>query len=299
MKRFSVVLFWGVLLALARQGMELAQYRVSCDGVEIPFTFNRNEIEMRWKINGSPEYDFWFDTGADRTTIDLGFARELGLKLGAKHDVNQRGAGFAYVIHLPLLQANGFEIRNVDADAMDLKSLSFTGVNGVVGRKGIMDHRPVQIDYPKHVVRFCSKFPSDRNENLRGAANAVTMPLGADLITKSVFVNGVQIKASFDTGFDGGFYATARLASKLGLQSIRSGAITLSGATGVNGITRTVTKSIGEVTVGTIHVSNPPVTYPISDSGNPEWDIHIGNGFLKDYVVTFDFEHKVVVLSRP
>lgn len=55
------------------------------------------------------------------------------------------------------------------------------------------------------------------------------------------------------------------------------------------------------VMVGTMPVNNPTVVFFGKGMGMDmeRWDLRIGNNFLKDFVVTLDFQHGQIMLAVP
>jgi hypothetical protein len=70
---------------------------------------------------------------------------------------------------------------------------------------------------------------------------------------------------------------------------------------GYNGVSQNRQGKVNNVTVGAISVDAPAVIFFGKGTGRDKkpWGINIGNGFLKDFVLTVDYRNKLVTLERP
>ncbi len=272
--------------------------------VEIPFDFYRNEIVLQVKVNGKGPFNMMLDTGTDPSAIDLNTARDIGLKLhplgkpatGGGADVN-----LTYYTKLPLFEVAGFSVKNVETLAIDLSKVSERlgkPLHGVLGHS-VLNGRIVQIDYPNRVVRFYTKplFSKAANTAKR---SVLSFRYDDNVLLDDVFVNGKKVVGNLDTGSSGTFNLTPAAVGYLGLEEEFNQA-PVSADVGYNGVSQNRQGKVNNVMVGAISVDAPAVIFFGKGTGRDKkpWGINIGNGFLKDFVLTVDYRNKLVTLDWP
>jgi len=272
--------------------------------VEVPFDFYKNEIILQVKVNGKGPFNMMLDTGTDPSAVDLTTARDIGLKL---HPRGKPGTGggtdvnLTYYTQLPLVEVNGFTVKDVETLALDLSKVSERlgkPLHGVLGHS-VLNGRIVQIDYPHRVVRFYSQplFSKAANTSKR---SVLSFRYADNVLLDDVFVNGKKMVGNLDTGSSGTFNLTPAAVSYLGLEEEFDQA-PVSTDVGYNGVSQNRKGKVNNVTVGGISVDAPAVIFFGKGTGRDKkpWGINIGNGFLKDFVLTLDYRNKLVVLERP
>ena len=272
--------------------------------VEVPFDFYKNEIILQVKVNGKGPYNMMLDTGTDPSAIDLATAREIGLKV---HTLGKPGTGggtdvnLTYYTEMPLVEVSGFTVKNVETLALDLSKVSERlgkPLHGVLGHS-VLNGRVVQIDYPNHVVRFYSQplFSKAANTPKRCV---LAFRYSDNVLLDDVSVNGKKVVGNLDTGSSGTFNLTPAAVSYLGLDEEFNQA-PVSTDVGYNGVSQNRQGKVNNVTVGGISVDAPAVIFFGKGTGRDKkpWGINIGNGFLKDFVLTIDYRNKLVVLEGP
>ena len=295
-----------VCLPLRAPAQAPPQYQI----IEVPFQFVQNQIILSVKVNDQGPFNMALDTGTDPSAIDLPTARKIGLKLA---DQGQRGEGggagvnVGYETRLPIVAIDGLVARNVAAGAIDMSHLNGRlgmPLHGVLGHS-FLNHRIVQIDYPKHVVRFYPTSPYAGVDFQRNAAKYAKLSFhyDDDVLIDEVYVNGHKVTANFDTGGGGNsiFKFTPKAVASLGLEGRFQDAHN-SPSAGYNGPYKSREGKLeAAVAVGTITVQSPLVEFFPKGTGhdNKRWSVNIGNAFLKDYVVTIDYPGKVIVIERP
>jgi predicted aspartyl protease len=272
--------------------------------VEVPFDFYKNEIILQVKVNGKGPFNMMLDTGTDPSAVDLTTARDIGLKLkplgkpgsGGGTDVN-----LTYYTELPLVEASGFTVKDVETLALDLSKVSARlgkPLHGVLGHS-VLNGRIVQIDYPNRVVRFYSQplFTKAANTAKR---SVLSFRYADNVLLDDVLVNGKKMVGNLDTGSSGGFNLTPAAVGYLGLEEEFNQA-PVSTDVGYNGVSQNRQGKVSNVTVGGISVDAPAVIFFGKGTGRDKkpWGINIGNAFLKDFVLTIDYRNKLVLLERP
>lgn len=276
--------------------------------IEVPFDFYRNSVIVQAKINGKGPYDLLLDTGANPSAVDLSLARSIGLELaseGAKPTGGGAESNLSYETELQTLELGGLDAKKVAALAVDLSKTSQAlgrPIQGVLGYS-LLKGRIVQFDYPKRVVRFCLRSPFDRSarsEKNGPSLTTLSFHCEGEILLDGVKVNGAQVLANLDTGSNNSFQLTPDAVDKLALEALASQA-SVSKSVGINGVTVNRKGTVASISVGSIKVENPPVVFYGKGTGHDEeaWGLRIGNEFLKDFVVTVDYQNGLLTLEKP
>ena len=274
--------------------------------IEVPFDFYQNEIILQVKVNEKGPFNMMLDTGTDPSAIDLATAKDLGLKLdpiGRKGSGGGTSVNLVYQTGLPRLEVGGFVARNVEAAAIDLSKISqrlAKPIHGILGHS-LLNGRVVQIDYPNRVVRFYSKsqFPKAANQLNSWKRTVVPFRYDDNVLIDGVLVNGKKVTGNLDTGSDGTFKLTPAAVSYLGLADEVSKA-EVSTSVGYNGVAENREGKLRNVTIGGISVDAPTVIFFGKGTGRDKkvWGINVGNAFLKDFVVTIDYQSRLITFER-
>lgn len=273
---------------------------------EVPFEFVRNQIVVQVRIGGKGPFNMLFDTDTDPSAIDLGTARELGLKLGAKGYPGTGGGtetNLVYPTKLPNVDLGSVTAKEVFAAAIDLTRLAAKlgrPIHGVLGYSFLKD-RIFQIDYPAAKIRFYAESPYPGIRDTPNTVNRTAVPFRYenDVLIDSVFVNGQKMRATLDTGSSGTFALTPEAITMLGLEDeARDGKAEVSA--GYNGEFESKSGFLKSVRIGRLYADSVPVSFwpPGTGHDNKKYQLTIGNGFFKDFLLTFDFRGKIVVFER-
>jgi len=151
------------------------------------------------------------------------------------------------------------------------------------------------------VVRFYSKSPFPKGPNKLNTSKRTVLAFRYkdNVLIDQVMVNGKKMTANLDTGSDGSFSLTPAAVSDLGLGDEVSKA-KVSRSVGFNGISANREGNLRNVTIGGISVDGPTVVFFGKGAGRDKkiWGINVGNAFLKDFVVTVDYEERLVTFER-
>lgn len=273
---------------------------------EVPFEYIRNQILVQVKIAGKGPFNMLFDTDTDPSAIDLATARELGLKLGSKGSQGTGGGteiNLIYPAKVPLVDLGGVTAKEIYAAAIDLTKLSTrfgNPIHGVLGYSFLRD-RIFQIDYRALKIRFYaeSPYPGIKNAADTAKRTALAFRYDNDVIIESVFVNGRKMRATLDTGGSNTFALTPEAITTLGLEAEVSNAKSQISA-GYNGQFESKTGTLKSVRIGSLAVDGAAVAFWPAGTGHDKkpFQVSIGNGFFKDYLMTFDFRSKMVVFEK-
>ena len=275
---------------------------------EIPFAFDHTSVVIQVRLNGKGPFNMVLDTGSDVATIDLATAKNLGLNL--KSTARQVTGGGSeksqvFLTQIPQVEIGDLASKNIVAVAVDLsKSSQVLGkpLHGALGY-GVLQNRIVQFDYPKRIIRFYSTSPYPKVDPTSNNRVVLSFRLGDDSpIIDDVYVNGKKIRAVIDTGGGGTYFALMPEAiSALGLEQAMSQAEPDSRGAGLNGVITSRKGKIKTLKVGSINIDSPTIIFYPKGVGkdNRKYSGAIGNVFLQDFVVTFDYPNKTVVLEGP
>ena len=274
--------------------------------LEVPFEFVANQIIVQVRIAGKGPYSMLFDTDTDPSAIDLGVAREIGLQLDARSFPASGGgteANLVRLTRLPTVELGAVMAKDVAAGAIDLKKLSAKlgrPAQGVLGYSFLKD-RIVQIDYPASKIRFYNDNPYPGIQNSANTVNKIAMPFRYDggVVIDSVFINGQKVKATLDTGSGETFALTPEGAAIVGLDDeAQDGPAEKS--VGYNGEFESKSGVLKSVRIGRLSLESAPAVFwpPKSGHDKKNYQVNIGNGFFKDYLMTFDFRGKMVVFEQ-
>lgn len=280
---------------------------VVSQGQEVPFEFFHNEIIVQVKVNGKGPFNMMLDTGTDPSAVDLATAKELGLKLSsAGGPVSGGGSGknVAYATKFSLVELGGLTAKNVAALTLDLSKISERlgkPLHGVLGHS-LLNGRVVQIDYANHVVRFYSQSPFAKAARQANTATHTVLSFryNDNVLIDDVYVNGKKVVGNLDTGSSGTFNLTPAAVTYLGLEDEFNRA-PVSTSVGYNNVSENREGKVGNVTLGAISIDAPTVIFFGKGAGRDKepWGINIGNAFLKNFVLTIDYPHKLVTLDKP
>lgn len=306
LKILRYTLGWIFLMAACGSTI-LGQTSNPATSIEIPFEFIKNEVIVQVRINGKGPFNMMLDTGTDPSAIDLNTAKELGLKLNAVGKQASGGgtsANLGYQTKFPIVDIGRLQAKNVDAAAIDLSTVSERmgkKIDGVLGQS-LLNKRIVQFDYPKAIVRFYTRSPFPKTTVQPNTATHTTLSFHYDdnVLIDDVTVNGKKITANLDTGANGNFQLAPAAVSALGLETEASkGEVKTS--VGYNGAFESRTGRVRNITIGGISLDAPAVMFFGKGTGHDKtpWGLNIGNVFLKDYVVTIDYQSKTVTFEKP
>ena len=274
--------------------------------IEVPFEFEHNQIILQVKIAGKGPFNMLLDTNTDPSAIDAATARELGLAVGAKGTPASGGGpetNTVYPARLANVEVGSLVARDVAAATIDLTKLSEKigkPIHGVLGYSFLKD-RIVQIDYPNQKVRFFSESPYPRIQFGPNTVNIIAFPFryeDGDVMIESVFINNEKMKATLDTGSSGTFSLTPDAVALLGLEE--QGHDNEDESVGYNGAFKSKVGTLKSVRMGKLAVDSAQATFWLPETGHDhkKFQVNIGNGFFKDFMMTFDFRNKTVVFER-
>lgn len=259
--------------------------------VDISFDLYKNLIIVGAMIDGKGPFDMMLDTGTDPSAIDLATARQIGLGPAAAGEEKD------YDTALPVVVLGDLRAEKVEAAATDLSGISAAlgrPLHGVLGHS-FLNGRIVQIDFPRRHVRFLPR-------PLPPTAGTVLPFHYTDnsILLDDVAVNGNRVTTLFDTGFNGTFNVMPAAIPALHLEKEFDSARPKK-SVGYSGASTNREGTIQRVEIGALSVDAPTVIFWEKGTGHDStsYGFTIGNGFLKDFVVTIDYPRGVITLQKP
>jgi predicted aspartyl protease len=270
---------------------------------EVSFELYQNGIILPALINGKDAVHLLLDTGWGPLALVSTAAARLGLHPeGAQGDTPRVEVG-SLAVGGAVKKRASFEVF----PAEELQPL--IGPHDGVLSTAFFRDLVLQIDYPSRVVRFYARSPiaappPDKPE-VRASVPMVFSPrAGALPFTDGVVLDGKPVRALFDTGGSGGFMAMKQLVERVELSIVPdSGAGITVGMLSNGQATQQKVQfaRVDRIAVGPFVVESPRVMVAPSQLEGDDWghDLNIGYGFMRHYVVTFDYPGKVITLERP
>jgi len=303
--RFSVAAVFALALLMAWPTGTKAQ--TPKPPVEVPFEFVHNQIVVQVKIAGKGPFNMLVDTDTDPSAIDEKTARELGLSIGsngAPASGSGTEANTTYPTMFPTIELGSITAKQIPAATIDMSKISARIERPIAGVLGFsfLKERIVQIDYGNLKLRFFAESPYPRIQMAPNTVNTIAMTFkreDGDVIVDSVFVNNEKMRATLDTGSSGSFSLTPEAVALLGLEGDEAEGKTET-SVGYNGQYERKNGVLKSVRMGRYSAEGVQASFfpPKTGHDNRPWQLNIGNAFLQDFVMTFDFKNKIVVFER-
>ncbi len=270
---------------------------------EVPFTLYQNAVILEATINGRNQIRLLLDTGWGPLALASTTAQRL--------DLHCKGSsGELPRVEIKSLAIGGVVKRNVTLEVFPAEELTpLIGPHDGVLATSFFKDLVLQIDYVAGVVRFYASSPipkrSPQEPGVRTSVPMVFSPrAGALPFTDSVLLDGKPVRALFDTGGSGGFMAMKQLVDRAGLEVMPdTGPKTAIGLLSNGQATQQIVQftRVGRIEIGSFVVESPRVMIAPSQLEGGDWghDLNIGYGFMRSYVVTFDYPNRLITFERP
>jgi predicted aspartyl protease len=270
---------------------------------EVSFDLYQNGIIVPALINGKDTVHLLLDTGWGPLALVSTAATRLGLHPeGAQGDYPRLEVG-SLAVGGAVKKRTSFEVF----PAEELQPL--IGPHDGVLSTAFFRDLVLQIDYPAKVVRFYARSPiAEPPPNQPDARASVPMVFspraGALPFTDGVVLDGKPVRALFDTGGSGGFMAMKQLVERVSLPILPDAGAGISVGMLSNGQAtqqKVQFARVDRIALGPFVVESPRVMVAPSQIEGSDWghDLNIGYGFMRHYVVTFDYPGKVITFEKP
>jgi hypothetical protein len=270
---------------------------------EVPFELYQNAIIVPALIDGRETVHLLLDTGWGPLALVSTTATRLGLHPQGEAGEYPRVEVGSLAIGGAVKKRASFEVF----PAAELQPL--IGPHDGVLSTAFFKDLVLQLDYPSKVVRFYARSPmTGKPPTEPGARASVPMIFspraGALPFTDGVLLDGKPVRALFDTGGSGGFMAMRQLVERVKLPILPdSGPGTAVGMLSDGRSTRQKVQfaRVDRIALGPFVVESPRVMVAPPQLEGSDWghDLNIGYGFMRGYLVTFDYPGKVITFERP
>jgi predicted aspartyl protease len=273
---------------------------------EVPFELVHDLVVVQARVNGRGPFRMLIDTGTSPSAVDLGQTAKMGLALGEAGSASGAGAGKGEIpvrmTSFATLELGPLRAADVEALAVDLAGLSTQLGQSIVAVLGysLLQGQVVQFDFPQGKLRFLERFVPPRA--VRGQTATLPFRLsGAEApLVEGVVVKNHKATALLDTGASGALLFTSDGVRRLGLGAELARARPTRGS-GYGGTFSLVTGKVDGLRIGSIVIEGLPSSFPPRGSGHDDeaYDVNIGNGAMKKFVVTFDYRNNIVSFATP
>jgi len=269
---------------------------------EVPFKLHQNGIIVEATINGEEKVHLLLDTGWGPLALVSTTAERLNL--------HPEGAGDYPRVTVGSLAVGGAIQRNASFEVFPTAELEgLIGPNDGVLSTAFFKNLVLQVDYPARIVRFYARAPIAALQPAEASTRA-TVPMvfspraGALPFTDAVLVDGKPVRALFDTGGSGGFMAMRQLIDRAHLEALPDSASNVRIgmlSDGKMAQAKMQFAKVGRIELGPFAVDAPRVIMAPAQLEGDNWghDLNIGYGFLRNYIVTFDYPGKLITFQRP
>jgi len=272
---------------------------------EVPFKFEKGYVVVAGTIKGREPVEFIVSTGAERSTADFSVARKYELQgyyTGVPPVTGSSSDRIVSYTKVPDVRVGpvGASLDMFDGSTAEASKALGREIFGALGCD-FFRGRTLQLDFGRRVMRFLDKASAEAlRARAAGAAGAAVLemteredllrrPVKLPLVGKVTF-DGKPARVMLDTGVPAVVALTSSAAKRLGLE-----------APPEKGAPRAGT--VGSLELGGVKLSGVPVV--VFPKGSPaearlgEQGALAGSAFLQNFVVTFDFRGRgVVVLEQ-
>lgn len=267
---------------------------------EIPIEFDGNHILVAVRINNQGPFQMLLDTGADVCLIRLSLAQELGLQV-EKKDIPLGGIG-AGKTNARWTKVQTLEIGEVTTKELKLLATEITPkikkepVAGIIGFD-FFKNRCFQIDYTAQKLRFYSSAPFKKSDTQteHRAILELSFHDRRRIPVIDIVVNDKPVNAGIDTGSDSVLILFPDTTRLLNLEE-QMNKLKPIVSFGYGGLTLTRKGEVQKFAMEKISLEKVATEFAVQ-----AWDkeaAQIGNGMLKNFLVTFDYKNKLVVFEK-
>lgn len=214
-----------------------------------------DRMTVKVKVDGSIEYPFVVDTGAERTVISRQLANRLKLVNGPiRNLVTVTGSGKVQTVIVPTLDVSGTRVHDIEAPALDQLHL---GAPGMLGLDSLQTRR-ILLDFKKNEMRVMT---ARRVQDVDEDTIVVTARSRyGQLILVNSRLEGERVQVIIDTGAQTSIGNLALLkkltARKRGLLMTP---VTITSVTG--GTLTAQFAAIKRIQIGGVDMNNIPVAF--------------------------------------
>jgi Aspartyl protease len=292
MRRLVVVL---VLAAVGRLAAQESMERAALPGIRfegaeatIPMDFSAGRPTVQVYLNGKGPYPFVFDTGAPGSVLDADLLQEIGVEASGEVQVGDpsgRNQTTAKRATIDSVRVGGVTISRMDVTVLPMRGRFQSKFLGVLGFPYFASEL-LELDYPHSLILV-------RHGRLStDVAGVVPYRTVHGLIEFDVQVGEKTVPFHLDSGSSGGFTVSPEIASGLAWAAKPESVATAKTVNNEYTVRRGTMN--GTVRFAGLTFDNPEVGFfELVRGGN------IGQGILRQLVVTIDQENQLLQFSKP
>lgn len=301
MQRFTLAAFALLTLLLASNTAKAADDTVS----EVPFTLEKGHVIVQAKYHGATPVEVALATGAEHSLFNSLLLEKYKLQAYYTGEGIITGGNLdrtVTFVNVTDLRVGDVKVTSL---SMRLSAQATSDISSRIGREifailgaDFFKGRVVQFDFGKRVVRFLPQPPAEMQPDAKGGAvsgqravlpirnfnDRLTLPIVDD-----VTYNGKKVKTLVDTGALTVVSLAPSAAKQAGLEVPPE-----------KGTPRA--DKLGSLRLGGMEFNDLPVTvHPKGFEFGPDTQgagALVGIALLQNFVVTFDFRAKLVMLER-
>jgi hypothetical protein len=267
--------------------------------VTVPFRLLNNHVYVEATIDGKGPYTFIVDTGG-HTLISPRAAKAAGLTSVGESATSGAGektgvTGFARYHEIALGQARLTDQTGFVTGVYD-KAIEGIPVDGMLGFE-LFARFAVRLDYGARTMTLWDPARFDP----KGAGTAVPFVFYDHLPAVRGYIDDMPARFDIDTGSRVEVDVTSPFVARMNLRARYTPGISTITGWGVGGASRSYVVRIPSLTLGTVRADDVVAGLSEAKGGSisdPNYEGNVGSGFLKRFVVTFDYAHKTMYL-RP
>jgi len=267
--------------------------------VTVPFRLLNNHIYVQATVNGKGPYTFIVDTGG-HTLLSHRVVTEAGLTSVGEVPMSGAGdktasSGFAQFSEIAI---GGVRLHNQTGFAAEVYAPQIEGiaVDGMVGFE-LFRRTAVRVDYGGRTLTFFDP----KRFVAKDAGVAVPFRFYDHLPNVNGLIDDIPARMDIDTGSRAELDVTSPTVARYNLRArYPKGVSTITGW-GVGGPTHDYVVRLPSLTLGGVKVERPTAGLSEDKGGSisdPNYEVNVGSGFLKRFVVTFDYAHQTLYLKR-
>jgi Aspartyl protease len=251
--------------------------------IEIPFSMDRNLMLIKAKVNGKKEYSFIYDTGTTGLVLSETLVKENKLKITGTTTMqspNSLEPEKVKTLVVPKLNLNGFEIKKLDAVAVQPQQIFSPNASGIIGLS-VFKGNLVTIDFKNSKLIV-------KNGKLEPTEKGVVKVDFSRVPEAYVKVNGEDMLAVFDCGGPTEMSFPMEWKSKL---KLKSEPVLFAKARTPGGEVEVYKSQLdGTISFGSIEFKDPAIMLVTGGFGA----INFGNPFFQKYTTTIDMVNQLM-----
>lgn len=268
--------------------------------IELPFSFEKGFVMVQAKIKGNVPVELVLASGAEHSKMDGGLLGKYKLPSFYSAEAPITGNNDRLYSYSPVPDVR---VGSLSGKSMNMRLDSFEDESKRVGREifgslgvDFFRGRVVQFDFKQKVVRFLAQSP-DIAKDATGASTTRSAVLPMSFyketltlpVAENVTFEGKKIKTNFDTGVLTVVSLSASAAKQLNLTSPPEKQPPLAG-------------KISSLRFAELELRNVPILLHSKNSQfgmyeKEDYGAIAGIALLQNFLVTFDFRKKVIILE--